>query len=47
MDPFPPRHIVLATGQPDGAYDTCRLHVSLVLTEARDRLRRLEDPPTP
>jgi len=25
----------------------CRLHVSLVLTEARDRLRRLEDPPTP
>lgn len=25
----------------------CRLHVSLVLTEARDRLRRLEAPPTP
>ena len=22
MDPFPPRRIVLATGQPDGAYDT-------------------------
>ena len=21
-DPFPPRRIVLATGQPDGAYDT-------------------------
>lgn len=25
----------------------CRRHVSLVLTEARDRLRRLEHPPTP
>ena len=73
IDPFPPNRIVLATGQPGGAYDGfgreyqsrlareglarrlalphqrdvyhCRLHVALVLNEARDRLQRTEHAP--
>ena len=38
VDPFPPTRIVLATGQPGGAYDD----FGLALEEARARLARTE-----